>query len=82
LYNCATNGFMGAELTQPWVNGPVFFKTLMQTLSPFSWKVIADEKIINDSNWWQYVVFFVGQLLLLGIQFPMMVMTVRRQFKR
>jgi hypothetical protein len=82
LFNCATNGFMGAELSQPFLSGPVFFKTLVQSISPFSWKVIAEEGYITELNWWQYAEFFSGQVLLLGIQLPLLVMTVRRRFKR
>ncbi len=82
LFNCATNRFMGAELSQPFLSGPVFFKTLIQSISPFSWKVIAEEGYITELNWWQYAEFFAGQVLLLGIQLPLLVMTVRRRFKR
>ncbi len=82
LYNCATKGFMGTELTPSGISSFIFFNTLLQSISPFSWKVIAENNYITQFNWGQYAVFFVGQVLLLAIQLPLLVMTVRRYFKR
>jgi hypothetical protein len=82
LFNYNNLEFMSLEKRPTGINIRLLFETFMHTISPFSWKIIADKNYITDSNWCQYAMFFGGQLILLVIQVPMLVMAVRRQFKR
>ena len=82
FFNCGTTGFITFPENTLVEFGPWLFKTFVQTISPFSWKSILAENAITSANVWRYSVFFIGQLLLLAIQIPLTVMTVRRHFKR
>jgi hypothetical protein len=62
--------------------GKTFFKVLLHSLSPFSFKVVLEKGFITSTNWFHYTVFFFWQIILLGIQLPLLVMAVRRRFKR
>jgi hypothetical protein len=78
LFNFCTPNFVSTSMEL----APKFFKTFVQTISPFSWKTILEENAITSANVWRYTLFFIGQILLLAIQIPLTVMTVRRHFKR
>ena len=75
-FNSVTKGSADVEASS------VFFEAMVQTFSPFSWKAILEEAVITADNVWRYYVYFTGQVLLLGIMVPLLVMTVRRYFKR
>ncbi|MCH8314195.1 MAG: hypothetical protein IID17_14565 [Nitrospinae bacterium] len=61
------------------INSPEYFKIMAQLITPFSWKkqLEADEGLM----FYQYFLI-LGQIFLLGIQLPLLVLAIRRRFKR
>ncbi len=58
---------------------PDYFKTLIKLITPFSWK--KELEGIYPFSWSK--AFLIGsQIFLLGVQLPLMVMAIRRRFKR
>jgi hypothetical protein len=61
------------------INSPEYFNMMVHLITPFSWRkqFAASEGLM----FYQYLLIFF-QLFLLGIQLPLMVLAVRRRFKR
>ena len=56
------------------------FKSFLILITPFSWK--QEITGIAPSNFWFYFCLVSGQIFFLAIQVPLLVMAVRRRFKR
>lgn len=56
-----------------------YFKALVQLITPFSWKNGLQD---NFSFTWDKFILIGSQFLLLGVQLPLMVLAIRRKFKR
>jgi len=84
LFVLTLNNFIGYDsmrfdkYTSFW--GLKVFKSFVHIVVPFSWK--DKVKKIGISNWCPYLVFILGQLFLILIQLPLMILAIRRRFKR
>ncbi|MFQ5674215.1 MAG: hypothetical protein ACE5G9_14130 [Nitrospinales bacterium] len=57
-----------------------WFGSGVEIVTPFSWRYTMDG--INSSNWFRYAILIFSQIALLGVQLPLLIMAVRRRFKR
>jgi hypothetical protein len=58
---------------------PNYFKTVVKLITPFSWR---NDLLPNNDFSWDKVFLVFSQFGLLGVQLPLMVMAIRRRFKR
>jgi hypothetical protein len=56
--------------------------SLIHALSPVTLPDAVKKKWLTEENWGRYILLGLGQIILFTVQIPLLVMAIRRGFKR